>query len=49
MLALSKSSQFDMTLMFVENKERSYIDSIVAKIRTKDAAKADQVNEAYDD
>lgn len=48
MLALSKTFKLDMLLMFVEDQESAYINTIVAKIREVDPAKADKVAAAYD-
>ena len=48
MMDLSKSFKFDMTIMFAEDEENGYIRNIVSKIREVDAAKADQVQEAFD-
>ena len=49
MMDLSKSFKFDMTIMFAEDEENQYINNIVGKIRAVDAAKADEVKEAYED
>lgn len=49
MINISKAFKFDMTLMFIEDEEIDYISSIVSKIRTVDATKADEVKAAYDD
>lgn len=47
MLSLSKANQFDMTLMFVGEKEKKCIGEIVSKIKKFDQALAKKVEESY--
>ena len=47
MLSLSKANQFDMTLMFVGEKEKKCVGEIVSKIKKFDTALAKKVEESY--
>ena len=49
MLALSKASKFDMTLMFAEDDDVSNISSIVEKVKAVDAGKGAEVADAFAD